>query len=119
MGLVRVNALIGNSADALEEVTFMVDTGSFYTALPPRLAQRLGIRTTMSAPVVLADNRVTQVALGMAYMRLLDREAGVPIGVMEVPKPLLGVTALEALGLKVNPVELTLEHARPYGAPML
>jgi predicted aspartyl protease len=34
---------------------------------------------------------------------------------MNVPIPLLGVIALEVLGLKVNPVDETLEHSRPFG----
>jgi hypothetical protein len=38
---------------------------------------------------------------------------------MDVVEPLLGVTALEALGLKVNPVAETLEYARPYGPAVL
>jgi hypothetical protein len=52
-------------------------------------------------------------------LRALDREGGTPIGVMEAPIPLLGVTALEALGLMVNPVDETLEHSRPFGTAML
>jgi predicted aspartyl protease len=38
---------------------------------------------------------------------------------MDCPEPLLGVSALEALGLKVNPVAGTLEYDRPYAAAML
>ena len=38
---------------------------------------------------------------------------------MEVPMPLLGATALEVLGLKVDPVGETLEHSRPFGPAAL
>jgi len=38
---------------------------------------------------------------------------------MDVPMPLLGATALEILGLKVNPVEETLEPSRPFGPAAL
>ena len=112
-------ALVGKDASDLHEVVFLVDSGAFYTILPLEVVQNLGIETTLSGPVMLADRRVVQIALGMAYLRVLDREGGVPIGVMEVPEPLLGITALEALGLKVNPVEGTLEPARPYGPAAL
>jgi predicted aspartyl protease len=51
----------------------------------------------------------------MAYMKLLDRDGALPVAIMEVPEPLLGVTALEGLGLRVDPVTGKLEYSRPYG----
>jgi hypothetical protein len=38
---------------------------------------------------------------------------------MDEPMPLLGVIALEILGLKVNPVEETIEYSRPFGPAAL
>jgi predicted aspartyl protease len=38
---------------------------------------------------------------------------------MDVPMPLLGASALESLGLKVDPVEEVLEHSRPFGPAAL
>jgi hypothetical protein len=38
---------------------------------------------------------------------------------MDVPMPLLGVITLEILGLKVNPVEETIEYSRPFGPAAL
>ncbi len=115
----RVECFIGRDSDHLEEVTFFVDTGAFYTMLPPRLRNLLGIETTLRVPVITADSRVVQVRLGVAYLRIEDRAGGVPVGEMEVPEPLLGVTALEALGFKVNAVEGRLERDRPYGPAVL
>jgi predicted aspartyl protease len=111
--------MIGKDDESLRELTFLVDTGAFFTMLPPRIAQELGIVTTVRGPALLADSRMVMMDLGFAYLRLLDRESGIPVGVMDVVEPLLGVTALEALGLKVNPVDETLEHARPYGPAIL
>jgi predicted aspartyl protease len=119
MGYVRVTAEIGKDAASLEEVTFLVDSGAFYTMLTQELAQRLGVDTPLSVPVVLADRREVQMGFGVAYLKLLQREGGIPVGVLDVPEPLLGVTALEALGLKVNPVDEVLEYARPYGPALL
>jgi len=50
-------------------------------------------------------------------MRLMDREGGVPVAIMDAPYALLGVTALEALGLKVNAAKQTLEEDWPWVAP--
>jgi clan AA aspartic protease len=119
VSFVRVVAAIGKDQESLREVTFLVDTGAFYTMLPPQVASDLAIQTPLSAPVRVADNRVVQIRQGVAYLKVLNREGGIQIGVMDVPEPLLGVTALEALGLKVNPVDETLEYARPYGPAAL
>ena len=43
----------------------------------------------------------------------------VMVATMDVPMPLLGVIALEVLGLKVDPVSETLEHTRPFGPSAL
>ena len=119
MGLVNVKANIGLRRNNLQEVEFLVDTGSLYTFLPPDLAADLGIVSTTSGQVVLADGRRIEVGLAAAYMRLMDREGGILVGILDRPAPLLGVTSLEILGLKVNPVDETLEHSRPFGPAVL
>lgn len=119
MGLVMVTGQIGLRADNLQEVEFLVDTGSLYTFLPPDLATRLGIVPTTTGRIILADSRTMEVGLAMAYLKLLDREGGIPAGMLDVPVPLLGVTALEILGLKVNPTEETLESSRSFGPAAL
>ena len=121
MGLVKIKADIGVRAEDLKEVEFMVDTGSFHTLLPPVMAVDMGITFPVTSKLVLADSREAEIGLGVAYPRLLDmdREGGVLVGSMDVPMPLLGASALEALGLKVNPVDETLEHSRPFGPAAL
>ena len=119
MGLVKATAEIGLRPDNLREVEFLVDTGSLYTFLPPALAAELGIEVTVASRVVLADNRTVEVPVGVAFLRLGDREGGIIVALMDTPMPLLGATALEILGLKVNPVEETLEYARPFGPAAL
>jgi len=119
MGLVIVTGEIGLRGTGLQEVGFLVDTGSLYTFLPPSLAATLGISFPESSTVVLADRRTLEVPIGVAYLRLADREGGVIVASMEVPMPLLGASALEVLGLKVDPVEESLEHSRPFGPAAL
>ncbi len=119
MGFVKVAALLGKNRDELREVTFLADFGSFYTLLTPSLARELGIEPALTAPVILADSRTVQIGVAVAYLRIGDREGGVPVGVMDVPEPLLGVSALEALGLKVNPMDGGLEKTRPFGPAVL
>ena len=119
MGLVTVTGEIGLTEDSLQEMEFLVDTGSLYTFLSPAQATDLGIAFPVTSTVVLADRRTVEVPVGVAFLRLGDREGGVIVASMEVPMPLLGASALEILGLKVNPVEETLEHSRPFGPTAL
>ena len=119
MGLVKVRGEIGLQEDALQEVEFLVDTSSFYSFVPPELGEELGISFPVSSRVVLADSRTVEVGVGIGYLRLGDREGGIIIAAMEVPMPLLGASAMEALGLKVDPVAETLEHSMPFGPEAL
>ena len=119
MGYVQVLAGFGTAEDNTTEITFLVDTGSFYTIVPQELADTAGIQATVNTRARTADNRSIPMATGMAYMKLLGREAAVPVGILDVPMPLLGVTALEGLGLKVNPVDQTVELDRPFGPGLL
>lgn len=121
MGLVTIKADIGVRAEDLKEVEFLVDTGSFHTLLPPAMVAEMGITFPVTSRVVLDDSREVEIGLGVAFLRLLDmdREGGVLVRSMDVPMPLLGASALEALGLKVNPVDETLEHSRPFGPAAL
>lgn len=50
-----------------------------------------------------------------AYVKTLDREAVVFVSIMDTPEPLLGVEALEALDLTVDPSTGELKPTRPYG----
>jgi predicted aspartyl protease len=108
MGLVKGNAHIRLRQDSLQEVEFLVDTGSFYTFLPPGLAADLGITFPVTTTGVLADSRTREVPVGVAYLHLAEREGGIIVGELEVPMPLLGASALEILGPKVNPVDETM-----------
>ena len=119
MGLVKVTRGIGLDESNLQDVEFLVDTGSFYTMLPPQLAREAGITFPVTSRVTLADSRTVEVGVGVAFLRVEDREGGVIVASMDVPMPLLGASALEALAFKVDPVAETLETTRPFGPSAL
>jgi clan AA aspartic protease len=114
MGLVKITAKIGPTMADSRPIEFMVDTGSLYTTLPPQIFNDLGIEARHHVRVVTADNRTRVIKLGSAEIEIQDRTAPILVGRMPVPAPLLGPEALEALGFKVNPVDKTLEPARPF-----
>ncbi len=117
MGLVKVTGYLGLNSNELIEVEFLVDTGGFYTAISPQLRDRLRLPAGLVEQTQLADSSIVDVEVTVAHLRLNGRQGPVLVEVMDVPQPLLGVSALEALGMKVNPVSGELEIVWPFDAP--
>jgi len=93
----------------------LVDTGATYSVIPPRLARALGIkRPRRSVRVRLADGRRIRLGADLAIVQIDGREAPTTILVGKVDEPILGVEALEALGLVVDPRKKRLSPSRPY-----
>ncbi len=104
-----VKARIGRSAEQAQEVEFLVDTGAFHTVLPPELMRELGSEAPISSWATVADNRHVEVESEPHTLALRAARAVSSVVEMAVPMPLLGVSALEALGFKVDPLERRLE----------
>ncbi len=94
---VRVrNPMGGDYAKA----TMTVDTGASYSKLPVSLLDRLGIEPEeQTYPVVLADDRIEEYAIGQASFEIAGRARTSPVLFGEEGIALLGATSLQALGL--------------------
>jgi predicted aspartyl protease len=68
---------------------------------------------------LLADGRRVRAGVSLAYFRVLDRDGVFQAALMDSPEPILGVTVLEGLGVKVYPVTGKLEYSRSYGLAVL
>ncbi len=108
---------MGRGRGGLAELRFLVDTGSFYTAITPAVRERLGLPAGIAAETQVADGRIVATELTVAFIRLDGREAAVPVEVVDVPELLLGVSTLEALGMKVNPLTQQLEVISGFERP--
>lgn len=98
-----------------EEVTILVDTGATYSLIPPALADRLGVAPLpQKQTIVLADGRRIEAQVGLVMVRIGDRSAASTVVIADCDKPLLGVEALEALGLAVDPTSGSLTPTRSY-----
>ena len=117
MGIVKVTGELASATGGFTQVEFLGDTGSLYTLVSPGLAQELGVEFAASTILVTANNSRSEVPLGFGRVRVMGREEPIIVGAMEVPTPLLGSTALQALGLKVNPAEEVVEFTSPYPPP--
>jgi len=102
--VVRVNGPKGHA-----DLEMVADTGATLTVIPQSFAKSLGITKVGSAKFKLADGRIKPIPVGEAKIELFGDIASVRVVISAEGVALLGLTALETLGLKVNPVERRLE----------
>ena len=86
----------------VKEVKMLVDTGATYPCISEELAAELGLKLEFKTKVMLADKRV-EAWHATAYIEILGHGDLILVRVFHVVEPLLGVLALEALGLAVDP----------------
>jgi len=96
-------------------VRMLVDTGTTYSVISPGLARALGIkRPRRSVTVTLADGRRVRLGADLVVVKIDGREAPTTVLIGKVDEPILGVEALEALGLLVDPGRKRLSPSRSY-----
>lgn len=84
MGLVPVTAELESQSGLRADRQFMVDTGSFYSAINPELRQELQLPQGFPAQSMVADGRIVDTEL-VARIRLQDRVGVVPVEVAVFP----------------------------------
>jgi predicted aspartyl protease len=113
MGRIRRRARLRGEKTATVEMR--VDTGATYSVISPKVARAIGIgRPRRFVNVRLADGRRLRLGADAAILRIDGREAPATILVGNVDEPNLGVEALKALGLVVDPQRKKLSPSRPY-----
>ena len=106
--IVRVHGPLGDA-----EVEMLADTGSTLTKIDESTARKLGIVPTDTAVVELADGTDRKRGLAEAKLEIMGNKATVAILIgPDGEVPLLGLTTLETLRLKVNPIKRRLEPAK-------
>jgi clan AA aspartic protease len=111
----HIHKMVRLRADRTITIRMLVDTGATFSVIPLRLARALGIgRPRRTVRVRLADGRRVRLGAEVAILRIDGREAPATILVGKVDEPILGVEALEALGLAVDPRRKRLTPSRPY-----
>jgi clan AA aspartic protease len=112
MGLTHVTVRIANPADAkrYRDVDFLVDSGAIYTVIPKATLRELGISPHSKRSFLLANGEKFERRLGSADVLYKKRHGAATVIFGEKGDfPLLGVTALEALGLIFDPVRRKLK----------
>ncbi len=108
MGMTSLTIEVGNPAkpDATEKVKFCVDSGALYSVVPAALLKKLGIKPLMVQEFSLANGSAIHREKGIALFRYGNAVGGADVIFgQKGDKMLLGATALEALGLCLDPIQ--------------
>ena len=113
MGLTKVTTKIISLEDSNEayETIFLVDTGAVDCMAPSDELEKIGVRKQGKMAYELADGSVKEYYYGLVRIEFMGEvTAGrVIFGELDV-EPLLGVTALESVGIMVDPANKTLKR---------
>ena len=107
MGLFNVKVRLASFAapERTEEVSLLVDTGATLSWIPREILERLGVPVVSRLPFTLADGRELERETSAVLLTVDGRKAAVEVAFGEPgEEAVLGATALEGLGLLVDPV---------------
>jgi predicted aspartyl protease len=103
-----------------KNIRALVDTGSAYIVLNPKTISEIGLlETPFNVELTLANKRKIKAKLFLAEVEAEGRRGPVFVAELDIPIPLMGVYALETLGLKPNPLTGRLEVIGPEGGYLL
>lgn len=113
MGATHVTVRVSNPADPNRywEGLFLVDTGATDCYIPARHLHAIGIEPESKRTYELADGRELALQLGVARIEFMGEIVGATVLFGEDDaEPLLGVTALESVGIEVDPTTQRLKR---------
>jgi len=100
----------GDSRKSYEAV-FLVDTGATDSIVPASELERIGVKKEGKMSYELADGTVKEYPFGLVRIEFMgETTAGRVIFGLPDAEPILGVTALESVGIMVDPTTKTLKR---------
>jgi clan AA aspartic protease len=113
MGLTKVTAKVssfGNGEGSYESV-FLVDTSATDSMVPAPELEKIGIKKEGKMSYELADGTIKKYPFGLARIEFMgETTAGKVIFDLPGAEPILGVTALESVGIIIDPADKTLKR---------
>ena len=113
MGLTKVTTKISGFGDSRKsyEAVFLVDTGATDSLVPATELEKIGVKKEGKMSYELADGTVKEYPYGLARIEFMgETTAGRVIFGLPESEPILGVTALESVGIIVDPANKTLKR---------
>ena len=111
---VRVATETSGEAAAVYHALFRVDTGAAQSVAPASLLDGIGIERVGTASYERADGTVEERPFGVVRLEFMGemREGRILFGPEDV-EPAVGVNALEAIGLTIDPGTRTIQRLDP------
>ena len=113
MGLIHVTVsmkALGRS-NGPYEAEFLVDTGATDSLVPAAELHRIGVEPVGRMAYELADGTLQEYPFGLVQISFMGEiTAGRVIFGPDNAEPLLGVTALESVGITIDPANRTLKR---------
>src|SRR5206468_7082565 len=112
MGLTKVTTKLTSLTDSKRsfESLFLVNTGATDSMAPSDELEKLGVKQEGKTAYELADGTVKEYPFGLVRIEFMgETTAGRVIFDAPGTEPLLGVTALESVGIMVDPTDKTLK----------
>jgi len=113
MGLTHVTVALKSfgTPNGTYEADFLVDTGATDSLAPESELKKAGIQPVGRTAYELANGRVEEYSFGLAQISFMGEiTAGRVIFGPDDAEPILGVTALESVGITVDPASRTLKR---------
>jgi len=107
MGFTYAKVIVSNPADKEKkrEVELLVDTGAILTAIPRKILEELKIKPVGKRKLRAFGGQIVERDIGATLIKYAEAYAGTTVVFAEEKDtPVLGATALEALGYQVDPV---------------
>jgi aspartyl protease family protein len=113
MGFVKTKFRIYNpeQREKFAEIEGIVDTGAIYTVINKNILESIDLKPVEKRKFKAFGGEIER-EIGIAEIELMGRKGGITVIFGEDKDyAILGVTALEALGLEVDPIKNTLKEA--------
>jgi clan AA aspartic protease len=113
MGVVQVTAAVVNPSDENRrwEALFLVDTGATDCYIPGNRLREIGLKPQGQRTYELADGSEIRMDIAVARIEFMGEFVGATVVFGEDDtEPLLGVTALESVGIEVDPLNQRLKR---------
>ena len=113
MGITFVKVKVSNPARPKKAAVheLLVDSGAIYSLLPAKEVKKLGIKSVREEEFSLGNGQRVKVKVGNALFEFEGKIGAAPVIFGDDGVFLLGVTALEAMGLMLNPLRRELMPA--------
>src|SRR5436190_10162430 len=112
MGLTRISVKLRSiNSSGIFQSQFLVDSGAIDSMAPASELRKIGINAIGKKAYELASGSIVEYEFGLAQIEFMNETtAGRVIFGPESVEPILGVTALESVGMVVDPTSLTLKR---------